>query len=92
VHYFAEYQHPFLCRFENARVLSVTRHFSIGFENASVLFVTEDIRTTADAVERVRDGRPAGSEADFVALARNSLIDDHVVDLAAHNNYEGCFS
>jgi hypothetical protein len=36
-------------------------------------------------------GRPR-SVADFVALARNSLIDDKVVGIASNNNYEGRFS
>jgi hypothetical protein len=52
----------------------------------------EDIRIAADTVERVGDGRQARSVVDFVALARNSLIDDKVVGLAAKYNYEGCFS
>jgi hypothetical protein len=57
-HYFHDLR-PFLCRFwerpctfvtfrfsidfENARVLHVSRHFSIGFENASVPFVTPGV-------------------------------------------------
>jgi hypothetical protein len=52
----------------------------------------EDIRISADTVERVGDGRQAGSVVDFVTLARNSLIEDRVVDLAANSNYEGSFS
>jgi hypothetical protein len=51
----------------------------------------EDIRIAADTFERVGDGRQARSEVDFVALTRNSLIDNKVVDLAANNNYEGRF-